>query len=128
MAIWHGEKGKDRTGKEIRLNRKKLKRELGSFPTLTKIGKDVKKVSIVRGNQVKVRSQSAEFANVFDSKTKVWSKSKILDIVKNPANQHFARRKIITAGAIIKTELGNARVVSRPGQHGVVNAVLEESA
>jgi small subunit ribosomal protein S8e len=33
---------------------------------------------------------------------------------------------IITKGAIIETELGLAKVVSRPGQHGVVNAVKIE--
>jgi small subunit ribosomal protein S8e len=31
---------------------------------------------------------------------------------------------IITMGAVIETEIGNARVVSRPGQHGTINAVL----
>jgi small subunit ribosomal protein S8e len=93
---------------------------------LTKIGKESRKLEVVRGNLLKLRAYSAEFANVFDPKTKTSQKSKILDIVKNPANQHFARRKIITAGAIIKTEVGNARVVSRPGQHGVVNAIKIE--
>jgi len=38
----------------------------------------------------------------------------------------FVRRKIITKGAIIKTELGLAKVTSRPSQDGVVNAVLIE--
>ena len=42
----------------------------------------------------------------------------------NPANRDFARRKIITKGAIIKTKRGNARVTSRPGQNGTVDAVL----
>jgi small subunit ribosomal protein S8e len=36
----------------------------------------------------------------------------------------FVRRKIITIGAIIKTELGLSKVTSRPSQDGVVNAVL----
>jgi small subunit ribosomal protein S8e len=31
---------------------------------------------------------------------------------------------IITKGAVIETDAGKARVTSRPGQHGVVNAVL----
>jgi small subunit ribosomal protein S8e len=124
MAIWHGEKGKDKTGGEITLHRKKLKRELGSFPAFTKIGKETKTLTSSRGNVRKLKILSAEFANVFDPKTKSSKKAKILDVLRNPANQHFARRKVITAGAIIKTEIGDARVVSRPGQHGVVNAIL----
>jgi small subunit ribosomal protein S8e len=34
------------------------------------------------------------------------------------------RRAIITKGAIIETSKGNARVTSRPGQCGIINAVL----
>jgi len=36
------------------------------------------------------------------------------------------RRNIITKGAVIKTEKGPARVTSRPGQHGIINAILLE--
>ncbi|MEK6848627.1 MAG: 30S ribosomal protein S8e, partial [Nanoarchaeota archaeon] len=41
-----------------------------------------------------------------------------------PANRHFIRRNIMTKGSVIDTELGKARITSRPGQDGVVNAVL----
>ena len=58
--------------------------------------------------------------------TKKYSKLKILNIIDNKANRHFVRRNIITKGAIIKTEKGNARVNSRPGQEGSINAVLVE--
>jgi small subunit ribosomal protein S8e len=34
------------------------------------------------------------------------------------------RRNIITRGAVVETKLGRARITSRPGQHGVANAVL----
>jgi small subunit ribosomal protein S8e len=34
------------------------------------------------------------------------------------------RQNIVTRGAVIETEAGRARVTSRPGQHGVINAVL----
>ncbi|MGA8914354.1 MAG: 30S ribosomal protein S8e, partial [Nitrososphaeraceae archaeon] len=43
---------------------------------------------------------------------------------KNPTNKDFERRGVVTKGAIIDTDLGSARVVSRPGQHGIVNAIL----
>jgi small subunit ribosomal protein S8e len=52
---------------------------------------------------------------------------KILGVAKNPANKEYERRQVITKGALIKTELGLARVTSRPGQNGVVNAVLVKS-
>ncbi|HJJ40868.1 MAG TPA: 30S ribosomal protein S8e, partial [Methanocorpusculum sp.] len=33
---------------------------------------------------------------------------------------------LMTKGAVISTDLGKARIVSRPGQDGVINAVLIE--
>ncbi|MEM7826052.1 MAG: 30S ribosomal protein S8e [Candidatus Aenigmatarchaeota archaeon] len=126
MAIWHGEKGRKPTGGKIILARKKKKRELGNLPTLTRIGEEKRKKYRTKGGGVKIKAFSAEFANVFDPKTKITRKVKILDVVDNPANPHFVRRKILTKGAIIKTELGNAKVTSRPGQDGIVNAVLIE--
>jgi small subunit ribosomal protein S8e len=51
-------------------------------------------------------------------------KVEITRVVKNPANVDYDRRGVITRGAVIETSLGLARVTSRPGQHGVLNAVL----
>jgi small subunit ribosomal protein S8e len=124
MTVWHGEKGKKETGGKIILARKKRKRELGSLPVLTRVGKDERKKYRTKGGGEKVKAFSVEFANVLDPKTNVVKKVKILDVLENPANPHFVRRKIITKGAIIKTELGNARVTSRPSQHGIVNAII----
>jgi small subunit ribosomal protein S8e len=53
-------------------------------------------------------------------------RAKIETVVENRADPNYMRRNILTRGAIIKTELGKARVVSRPAQDGVVNAVLIE--
>lgn len=123
MAFWHGEKGKKRTGGEISLARGKRKVELGSVEIHTKIGKTKTRVDSRKAGNIKVRALTAEFANVLDPKTNTTKKMKILDIVENKANPHFVRRLIITKGAVIKTEAGNARVVSRPSQNGVVNAI-----
>lgn len=65
-----------------------------------------------------------EWANVLDPKKKKAKRARILTVKGNPANPHFVTRNIITKGATIETELGTARVTSRPGQHGVINAVL----
>ena len=48
----------------------------------------------------------------------------IVRVVKNPSNVDYDRRGVITKGTIIETPLGLAVVTSRPGQDGVVNAVL----
>jgi len=64
--------------------------------------------------------------NVVDTKKNKVLKTKVVQVIENPANPHYVRRNIITKGAIIETEIGNARVTSRPGQHGVLNAVLLE--
>lgn len=102
--------------------RKKKLREVGRDPLYTLIGK--KKVNLYRGTGGNIKNSlvGAEEANVFDgSKHK---KVKILSVVENKANRHFVRRNVITKGAVIKTEIGNARVVNRPGQEGFINAVL----
>ena len=125
MAIWQrGLEGRTSSGAKMRPARKKKKRELGSEPTHTKIGEEKRKVIDTFGGNIKVRLYQSSFANVLNPETKKATKVKILDVVENPANIDFIRRKIITRGAIIKTELGLARVTSRPSQDGVVNAVL----
>jgi small subunit ribosomal protein S8e len=127
MTLWHGEKGKKLTGGIIHLSRKKRKYELGSLPVHTKIGKEKRKFFKTKGGGLKVKSFSVEFANVLDTKSNVTKKVKILDVIENPANPHLARSGIITKGAVIKTEIGNAKVTSRPSQHGIVNALMVDS-
>ncbi len=106
--------------------RAKKKKNLGRLPVNTKLGK--RKLKKVRGRSgiEKQKLLNEETANVYNPKTKKYSKLKILNIIDNKANRHFVRRNIITKGAIIKTEKGNARVNSRPGQEGSINAVLVE--
>ncbi len=67
-----------------------------------------------------------EFANVVDTSTKKTEKTRILKIIKNPANRDYERRGVITKGCILETEKGKAIVSSRPGQDGVVNAILQK--
>lgn len=51
---------------------------------------------------------------------------KIVQVKKNDANPQFIRSNIVTKGCLIETEAGFARVTSRPGQNGSVDAVLVE--
>lgn len=112
------------TGGRYKAARKKKQRDLARLPAHTKLGE--KRTTKIRGRSAlkKVVAFSIDVANVYDSKTKKYHKIKIKTILENPANRHFVRRNIMTKGTIIDTELGKAKIVSRPGQEGVVNAVL----
>tara|TARA_Y100000310_G_scaffold204692_1_gene204919 strand:- start:1923 stop:2297 length:375 start_codon:yes stop_codon:yes gene_type:complete len=103
--------------------RKKKLRELARDATLTKIDKLRKRILRVRSGEEKIILLAAEEANIL-GKDKKYKKVKIKGVVENPANRHFVRRNILTKGAIIDTELGKARITSRPGQESVINAVL----
>ncbi len=104
---------------------KKRKRDLARPPALTILGDQRKKVIRTRGGNRKIRLLSHKFANLSYPDKKFSEKVEILDVESNPANRDFARRKIITKGAIIQTEKGKAKVTSRPGQNGAVDAILE---
>ena len=77
---------------------------------------------------MKIRIAAADTAVVTDIATGKSSKSKLLRVVRNPANVDYQRRGVITKGAIVETEMGQARVSSRPGQDGVINAILLEKS
>ncbi len=112
------------TGGRYKHYRKKRQYEKGNLPSLTKIGKNKLKNIKARGKNVKHRLFYAEFANLLDKKSKTYSKAKIKSVVESPSNRHYVRRNIITKGTVIDTEKGKAKVTSRPGQDGTVNAVL----
>ena len=67
--------------------------------------------------------KSIDFVNLATGETKV-KKSKILKVLENATNNDYKRRGIITKGAILETQEGKCKVVSKPGQNGIVNAVL----
>ncbi|MCP8309985.1 MAG: 30S ribosomal protein S8e [Candidatus Methylarchaceae archaeon HK01M] len=98
--------------------------EIKRYPTETTLGDDEVVKRRVRGGNIKLSLKRASYANVIDPSTKKVKKIKILKVVKNLANRDYDRRGVITKGAIIETELGMARVRSRLGQDGVVNAIL----
>jgi small subunit ribosomal protein S8e len=66
---------------------------------------------------------TADVANVSDGAGKT-VRSKIARVSESPANRDYERRGVITRGAVIETEAGEARVTSKPTDDGVVNAVL----
>lgn len=81
---------------------------------------------IVTGGNFKLGLKTEDYANIVDPATKKVEKIKILKVIKNPASRDYQRRGVITKGSIFETEKGTARVSSRPGQDGTVNAILLE--
>ncbi len=77
-----------------------------------------------KGDNQKIRSLTTNIAYIVDQKTGKTTKTEITSVVENSANIHYIRRNIMNKGAIIDTKLGKAKVTSRPGQSGNINAVL----
>jgi small subunit ribosomal protein S8e len=116
--------GRKLTGGRKVAMRGRRKFEIDRYPNEAVVGPSQVVSRRIRGNNNKVAFKSAEFANVIDQENKRVIKSKILRVTKNPANRDYERRGVVSKGAIIESENGTARVVSRPGQDGVVNAIL----
>ena len=102
---------------------KKKKRDLARPASLTSLGEPRKKNIRTRGGNRKIRLLAQKYANLTIAGKKTSEKVEIIDVEENSANRDFARRKIITKGAIIETSKGKARVTSRPGQSGTVDAI-----
>ncbi len=125
MSVWHGDSRKKKlSGGRKRRYRKKRKFEKGSFPAETILGETKRKVKRMKGGNIKVKVLRDKYACVTDPKSGKTEKVEIVRVLKNPANVDYDRRGVITKGAIIETPKGLARVTSRPGQTGVINAVL----
>lgn len=90
----------------------------------TKLGETKRKISRRTGGNIKIRLLSTNLINISDSSTGKTERTEILRVVNNPANIDYTRRGIITKGTVVETPLGMARVTSRPGQSGILNAVL----
>src|SRR3989344_7000433 len=124
MAITSQRSKRKATGGIYKSYRKKRVFELMRQPTLTKLAP--KKTKVVRGigGNLKQKIFSADEINVFDPKSKKYSKEKIKTIVENNANRHFVRRNIMTKGAVVDTAKGKVKITSRPGQVGVLQGIL----
>lgn len=127
MVNWQSRSKRKPTGARLKHFSGKRKRELGREETRPVLGKESKKIIRTRGNNIKIKLAFGEYVNLTNPKTGKTKKVKIGDVEKNPANIDFSRRGVITRGAIINTSSGKARVTSRPGQTGIINAVLIKS-
>ena len=102
--------------------RSRRKYEIDRYPNEALVGEQITITRKVRGKSVKTAVKTIDSVNLsIDSKIK---KVKIIRVLKNGTNNDYQRRGVISKGAILETEEGKCRVVSRPGQHGTVNAIL----
>ena len=124
MTKWQLPPRKKTTGGFISRHGKKNRLQRGRDYLPTRIAEPKIKQKRTLGGNTKRIALSINIANV--SVNGSHQKVKILSVAENGADSQFVRRNIITKGAVIQTELGKARVTSRPGQEGTVNAVLIE--
>ena len=127
-----------KTGKKIKKSSKKFRKQRGRDYLPAKIGALKVRPKRTRGGAEKQIMLSSDIVNIAVKETvndakgvkavkSTYKKAKILTVAANPADSQFVRRNIITKGAVIDTDLGKARVTSRPGQNGIINAVLIEA-
>ncbi|MBX8636055.1 MAG: 30S ribosomal protein S8e [Thermoplasmata archaeon] len=124
MAVWNGRARRKSTGGRYVQSRKKRRFEVGREKQFTFLGQHSVKLYRTKGGNSKSRVLSDDVANVTDAATGTTKRSKIITVKQNSANPNFTQRNIINKGAVIQTELGLATVTSRPGQDGVINAIL----
>ena len=103
--------------------RTRRKYEIDRYPNEPINGAQVTITRRVRGNNRKTALKTIDFVNLSTGDAKV-KKTKILKVLENATNNDYKRRGIITKGAILEIQEGKCRIVSKPGQTGIVNAVL----
>ncbi len=119
-----GRSTRKRTGGRLKHFNKKKRHQLGREPAETTVGETRLQYIDSRGNDKKLRALSTNVAQLSDGGET--TEVEIENVTENPSNVNYARRNIITKGAVIETSEGKARVTSRPGQSGQVSAVAIE--
>ena len=110
------------TGGRRHVLRSRRKYEIDRFPNEALIGDQITITRKVRGKNIKTSIKTIDSVNLaIDSKVK---RVNIIKVLENATNNDYQRRGVISKGAILETEEGKCRVVSRPGQHGTVSAIL----
>ncbi|TRO49489.1 30S ribosomal protein S8e [Candidatus Bathyarchaeota archaeon] len=124
---WHDTLTKRKqTGGKRRAYRSKRIFDQGRAPVETVLGETKRKTVKGRSRMEKTKIVKASIVNVSNPATGKTEQLEILDVVSNPAKADYNRRGVITKGTIVRTEKGLARIISRPGQDGALNAVVEE--
>ncbi len=97
--------------------------ETDRYPNEALIGDQETSTRKTRGNNRKTALKTVSHVNLVLDNAKI-KRSKIIRVLENATNNDYQRRGVITKGAILETENGKCKVVSRPGQDGIINATL----
>jgi len=131
MAKWHGISRRKPSGGRLKRPsryRGKRKTEISSENQFAFVGDtDVRKLYRKTAGSQTVRVLSVSNINVNKPKEGKTVRAKVTNVVKNSADSNYVRRNIITKGAIVETDIGQVRVTSGPGMHGVVSGILLEN-
>ena len=131
MVEWHTKSDKMKSGGKRKTIRRCTKKKawMGGLAADTKAHEGVednREVNKGRGQTEKVRATSIKYANICTNGKTV--KAEILGVKENNANRLFARSNTTTKGALLRVKLDGTeqtvRVTNRPGQDGVINAIL----
>ena len=99
--------------------------QIDRYPNEALMGEQETATRKTRGNNRKTALKTVNHVNLVLPNAKI-KRSKIVRVLENQTNNDYQRRGVITKGAILETEDGKCKVVSRPGQNGVINAILVE--
>ena len=124
MTQFQGKSHKKFTGGKRVASRTKKRHELGREPTLPRTGPESRSIIRTHGGSNKVVLRKSEFANLYVPAEKKMYRAHIVTVKSNPANPHYVQGNIMNLGTVIETDKGLARITSRPGQSGIINAVL----
>ena len=134
MTQWHMKSGKKPSGGILKTGDRSDKKLAwrGGMPALTTLAsKPLLEKGKALGGNYKFRLKKAKEVNLALPKEGKAVKAELVSILDNEADRQFARRNIITKGAVISVKADGkeftARVSSRPGQNGVVDAIQLES-
>ncbi len=124
MAIVQDRSQRKPTGGMNKSSRTKKLHMLGDVPSLTVIDQKRVRVKKTKGGSEKRSLLAGDTANVYNPKTKKFSKAKIKMVKESASNRNYVRRNIMTKGTVIDTDKGLAKITNRPGQEGSISAVL----
>jgi len=126
MVVVHkGGVGRTPSGGRHTQMRGKRRFEIGNHPTATRIEPTTSIVTQgTKFGGIKSKVLRSDHVNLYDPKSKTFSQAKVKAVLECASNRHYVRRNIMVRGAIVETEKGKAKITSRPGQDGTVNAVL----
>ena len=97
--------------------------QMDRYPNEALMGDQETTTRKTRGNNRKTGLKKVSHVNLVLPDAKI-KRSKITKVLENQTNNDYQRRGVITKGAILETEDGKCKVISRPGECGIINAVL----